>query len=195
MVVDTLTVSLNFQTLKYTIKGNEFSRLKGYLTCRLRIPSEVRTYISKLEKVRNFLQRLVRKLTGDYDDNHELPAMNLGMIAVALTPSWLGWIWTVMPAWLYFSSFLFSVLLFFSKHENIYMTWVLAVFDYYYRRQAYDLTDREIFKTGTVHFVFSLIIFVSAHLCLVLLLQLASSQISISINGKKLERSPGNSRT
>lgn len=84
MVVDTLTVSLNFQTLKYKIKGNEFSRLKGYLTCRLRIPSEVRTYISKLGKVRNFLQRLVRKLTGDYDDNHELPAMNLGMIAVAL---------------------------------------------------------------------------------------------------------------
>ena len=42
-------------------------------------------------------------MTGDHHD--ELPAMNLSVVAVALTPSCLVWILTVMPAWLYFSSF------------------------------------------------------------------------------------------
>ena len=37
----------------------------------------------------------------------ELTAVDLGVIAVALTPAWLVWILTVMPVWLYFSSFLF----------------------------------------------------------------------------------------
>ena len=63
------------------------------------------------------------------------------------------------------------------------------------------------FKTQTVHFVFSLRIFFSAHvivksvtalsmfanLCLVLLLTF--SELSLSINVKKLKRSPGNCRT
>ena len=40
-------------------------------------------------------------MTGDRDD--ELAAMDLSMIAVALTPSWLVCILTVMPVWLYFS--------------------------------------------------------------------------------------------
>ena len=43
--------------------------------------------------------------TGDGHD--KLAAMDLSMIAVVLTPSWLVWILTVMPVWLYFSSFLF----------------------------------------------------------------------------------------
>ena len=42
------------------------------------------------------------------EDGHDKrAAMDLTMIAVALTPSWLVWILTVMPVWLYFSSFLF----------------------------------------------------------------------------------------
>ena len=63
------------------------------------------------------------------------------------------------------------------------------------------------FKIRTVHFVFSLRIFFSAHvivksvtalsmfanLCLVLLLTF--SELSLSINVKKLKRSPGNCRT
>ena len=40
-------------------------------------------------------------MTGDRDD--ELAAMDLSMITVALTPSWLVCILTVMPVWLYFS--------------------------------------------------------------------------------------------
>ena len=39
--------------------------------------------------------------TGDRHD--ELAAMNYSMIAVALTPSWLVLILTVVPVWLYFS--------------------------------------------------------------------------------------------
>ena len=47
------------------------------------------------------------------EDRHdELAAIDLSMIAVALTPSWLVWILTVMPVWLYFSSFLFCSVLF-----------------------------------------------------------------------------------
>ena len=38
------------------------------------------------------------------EDRHdELAAMDLSVIAVALTPAWLVWILTVMPVWLYFS--------------------------------------------------------------------------------------------
>ena len=50
-------------------------------------------------------------MTGDHHD--ELPAMNLSVVAVALTPSCLVWILTVMPAWLYFSSFPFCSVRFF----------------------------------------------------------------------------------
>ena len=49
----------------------------------------------------------------------ELAAMDLRMITVALTPSWLARILTVMPVWLYFSSFLFYSVFFFER-ETIY---------------------------------------------------------------------------
>ena len=49
-------------------------------------------------------------MTEDHHD--ELAAMDLSVIAVALTPAWLVWILTVMPVWLYFSSFLFCSVLF-----------------------------------------------------------------------------------
>ena len=49
-------------------------------------------------------------MTGDRHD--ERAAMNFSMIIFAQTPSWLVWILTVMPVWLYFSSFLFCSVLF-----------------------------------------------------------------------------------
>ena len=44
-------------------------------------------------------------MTGDRHDKRT--AMDFSMIIFAQTPSWLVWILTVMPVWLYFSSFLF----------------------------------------------------------------------------------------
>ena len=52
-----------------------------------------------------WLASVVTAMTEDGHDKRA--AMDLTMIAVALTPSWLVWILTVMPVWLYFSSFLF----------------------------------------------------------------------------------------
>ena len=49
-------------------------------------------------------------MTGDRHDGQA--AMDFSMIIFAQTPSWLEWILTVMPVWLYFSSFLFSSVLF-----------------------------------------------------------------------------------
>ena len=63
------------------------------------------------------------------EDRHdELAAIDLSMIAVALTPSWLVWILTVMPGYIFHNScfFLFEI-------ETLYTIQVLAVFDFYYR--------------------------------------------------------------
>ena len=49
-------------------------------------------------------------MTGDRHDKRA--AMDFSMIIFAQTPSWLVWILTVMPVWLYFSSFLFCSVLF-----------------------------------------------------------------------------------
>ena len=51
----------------------------------------------------------------------ELAAMDLRMITVALTPSWLARILTVMPVWLYLSSFLFYSVFF--ERETIYASY------------------------------------------------------------------------
>ena len=58
-------------------------------------------------------------MTGDRHD--ELTAMNLSMIAVALTPSSKYEFLKFIPVWLNFSSFLLCSV-FFSKHETIYTT-------------------------------------------------------------------------
>ena len=58
----------------------------------------------------------------------ELAAMDLSTIAVALKPSLLAWNLTVVPVWLYFSSFLFCF-----EHKTLYAIPVLTVFDFYYR--------------------------------------------------------------
>ena len=66
-------------------------------------------------------------MTGNRHD--KLAAINLGRIAVALTPSWLVWILTVMPVWLYFSSFLFcSVLLLNTKLYILYECYLCLIF-------------------------------------------------------------------
>ena len=67
------------------------------------------------------------------EDRHdELAAIDLSMIAVALTPSWLVWILTVMPLWLYFLSFLFCSVLFlnsnFIYYTSVSCVWFLLPF-------------------------------------------------------------------
>ena len=72
------------------------------------------------------------------EDRHdELAAIGLSMIAVALTASWLIWILTVMPGYIFHHScFVF-------KHETLYTIQVLAVFDFSYRTYTCKLTERE----------------------------------------------------
>ena len=65
-------------------------------------------------------------MTRDYHD--ERAAMNFSMIIFAQTPSWFVWILTIMPVWLYFSSFLFcSVFFFFWTLNFIYYMSVSGV--------------------------------------------------------------------
>ena len=61
--------------------------------------------------------------------HEELAAMDLRMITVALTPSWLARILTVMPVWLYFSSFLFYSVFFFNTKLYMLVIRVLTVFE------------------------------------------------------------------
>ena len=82
----------------------------------------------------------------------------------------------------------YSVFVF--EHEAIYTIRVLAVFDVYYRKLTIELSVKT-FKTRTVHFIFSLSLFVCArvvitsitalgmftNLCLVLLLLLVGSLV------------------
>ena len=93
------------------------------------------------------------------EDRHdEQTAMDLSVIAVALTPAWLVWILTVMPVWSYFSSFLFCF-----DHETLLTIRVLAVFDFITAHKLAIQLSVKTSKTLTVHVVFSLRIFVSAH--------------------------------
>ena len=96
-----------------------------------------------------------------YDDP---AAMDLSMIAVALTPSWLVWILKVMPVWLYFSPFLFCSVFFFWTRHFIYFTsvscvWFLLPYVSLRSNWAWKLSKLD----RTVHFIFFLRIFVSAH--------------------------------
>ena len=66
-------------------------------------------------------------MTGDRHD--ERAAMDFSMIIFAQTPSWLEWILTVMPVWLYFSSFLFCSVLFLNSELYIlYECWLCLIF-------------------------------------------------------------------
>ena len=64
-------------------------------------------------------------MTGDRHDGRA--AMDFSMIIFAQKPSWLVWISTVMPVWLYFSSFLFFSLFCFWTPNFIYYTSVSCV--------------------------------------------------------------------
>ena len=61
--------------------------------------------------------------------HEELAAMDLRMITVALTPSWLARILTVIPVWLYLSSFLFYSVFFFNTKLYMLVIRVLTVFE------------------------------------------------------------------
>ena len=50
----------------------------------------------------------------------ELATLDLSLIAVALTPSWLVWIITVLPHWLYFLSLLFCSVMFLNSNFKYY---------------------------------------------------------------------------
>ena len=56
-------------------------------------------------------------MTGDRHD--ERAAMDFSMIIFALTPSWLVWILTVMPVWLYFGHHFCFVMFFFNTERCI----------------------------------------------------------------------------
>ena len=56
-------------------------------------------------------------MTGDR--HAKRAAMDFSMIIFAQTPSWLVWILTIMPVWLYFSSFLFFSVLFLNSELYI----------------------------------------------------------------------------
>ena len=62
------------------------------------------------------------------EDNHdELAAIDLSTIEVALTPSWLVWILTVMPG------YIFHHPCYVFENGTLYTIQVSAVFDFYFR--------------------------------------------------------------
>ena len=88
--------------------------------------------------------------------------MRLNRLKIVLTLNFLVVTVDVLPVWLYFSSFLFCCSVLFFNHEAIYTIRVLAVFDVYYRKLTIEPSVKT-FKTRTVHFIFSLSIFVCVH--------------------------------
>ena len=117
--------------------------------------------------------------------------------------------------WLYFLSLLFftvSFCIFFPVHETIYTIRVSVVFDFYYRTLTYNLTEREnlqnsdcpfrfLFKDFLLCSRYSKVSYSAKHVCKPLfgssatIFRLTCSELSLSINVKKLKRSPGNCRT
>ena len=113
--------------------------------------------------------------------------------------------------WLYFSSLLFftvSFCIFFPVHETIYTIRVSVVFDFYYRTYTYNLTEREnlqnsdcpfrfLFKDFLLCSRYSKVSYSAKHVCKPLfgssatIFRLTFSELSLSINVKKLKRSPG----
>ena len=123
-----------------------------------------------------------------------------------MTPSWLVWVFNSYAS----LAILFIILVLFCfvfEHETIYTALVLAVFDFYNRTYACNLTECENLQTRTVRFLYFLRIFVSAHviitsitapgmftnLCLGssnAICRLDCSKISLS-KKKNMEKSPG----
>ena len=119
-----------------------------------------------------------------------------------MTPSWLVWVFNSYAS----LAILFIILVLFCfvfEHETIYTALVLAVFDFYYRTYACNLTECENLQNSD-----SLRIFVSAHviitsitapgmfkkLCLVLLMLFADLTVPkfhFQKKKKNMEKSPG----
>ena len=136
-------------------------------------------------------------------DTFMIRAMDLSMIAVALTPSWLVWNLTVVPVWLYFSSFLFFIL--FWTQNFIYYTSVNCV---WFLLPCIGLQLNWVRKPSKLGlFIFRLCLrcnnvnYGAWHAYKPLLgssvatCQHVCSEISLSINENKQERSPRNGRT
>ena len=127
-------------------------------------------------------------MTGDRHD--EPAAMDLSPILAALRSSWLVWILTVKPVCIFNDSCF--VLFCFWTRNCIYYASVSCVWFLIPCVSCHSTVSVKIFKPRTVHFVFSLRIFVFAHvllaynitalgmftnLCLVLLSQFADSLV------------------
>ena len=140
----------------------------------------------------------------------QLATLDLSMIAVALTPSWLVWIITVMPLWLYFLSFLFCSVLFLNSNFIYYTTvscvWSLIPFvslqtNWAWKPSNSDCPFRFLFKDCRLCSRYNNVNYGAWHVykrlfgCSVATCRLACFEISLSINEKKLEKSPGKGRT
>ena len=88
-----------------------------------RIGKDIRVVYSKADNV--ISEACFIAMTGDRHD--ELAAMDLSMIAVALTPSLFVWILKVMPVSLYFPSFLFLCFVLNTKLYTLYECWVCLI--------------------------------------------------------------------
>ena len=143
-------------------------------------------------------------MTGDRHD--ERAAMNFSMIIFALTPSWLVWILTVMPVWLYFGHHFCFVLFCFWTLNFVYYTSVSCVWF------LLPYVSLKIFETRNAYFVFSFedfriysrfnnVNYGAWYVCKPLFgssvptYRLACFEISLSIIEKKLKRSSGKGRT
>ena len=105
-------------------------------------------------------------------------SLYLNIIAVALTPSWLVWILTVMPVWLYFSSFLLCFVLF----CFVYWAWKHSKLGLFisFPFEEFRLCSRyRNVNYGAWH-VYKPLFGSSVAIC-----RLACSKISLSINKKK----------
>ena len=133
----------------------------------------------------------------------DVAAMDLSMIAVALTPYICHMINMNFDS--YASIIIFTnippLFCFVFEHETIYTLRVLAVFDFHYRRQAGNITERENLKNSDCPFRF---LFEDYRLFTLLkaffgssvaTCRLAYSENSLSINEKKLKRRPGKGGT
>ena len=148
-------------------------------------------------------------MTGDRHDKRA--AMDFSMIIFAQTPSWLVWILTVMPVWLYFSSFLFCSILFLnSEHYILFECLLCLIFitvllslqsNWAWKSLKLGMSSLFFFKDFHICSRFNNVNYGAWYVykplfgCSVATCRLACSEISLSIIGKKLKRSPEKDRT
>ena len=128
--------------------------------------------------------------------------MDLSMTAIAMTLSWLVWILTVVPVLRYFSLFLLCSVFFLNTEIYIYYRSVSCVLFLSLRigLQSNGASHPfrflfEDFRLCSRYKNVNYGAWMFSNLCFVLLLRLVGSLVPISINEKKLKRSPGKGRT